>query len=375
MRFAGRTNGTDARCDHKALLAIPLGSPLAKAGRLGDNSAGDQHMPDINRQVLLVEKPSGKLSPHNFKLVEVNRPEPKDGEVLLRVRYISLDAANRAWMQGATYRSAVHANTVMAGGGIGEVVASKAPGFAPGDLAFGDTGWQDFACVTAKHLVKLPKIEPLTHLLSIYGIAGLTAYFGLLTIGQPKSGETVAVSAAAGSVGSIVGQIAKIKGCHVVGIAGGKDKCNWLTSELGFDAAVDYKAGDVFKVLKASAPKGIDVYFDNVGGDILEACLPQMNVRGRIACCGAVSQYDGAPSATGPRGIPGLIVVKRLIMQGFIVTDFNAQRDQAITELQGWVANGKIKVQEDVIDGLENTPQALIGLLAGENRGKRMVKI
>ncbi len=332
-------------------------------------------MPDINRQILLVEKPSGKLSPHNFKLVEVNRPEPKDGEVLLRVRYISLDAANRAWMQGATYRSAVEANTVMAGGGIGEVVASKAPGFAPGDLAFGDTGWQDFACVTAKHLVKLPKIEPLTHLLSIYGIAGLTAYFGLLTIGQPKSGETVAVSAAAGSVGSIVGQIAKIKGCHVVGIAGGKDKCNWLTSELGFDAAVDYKAGDVFKALKASAPKGIDVYFDNVGGDILEACLPQMNVRGRIACCGAVSQYDDAPSATGPRGIPGLIVVKRLIMQGFIVTDFNAQRDQAITELQGWVANGKIKVQEDVIDGLENTPQALIGLLAGENRGKRMVKI
>jgi NADPH-dependent curcumin reductase CurA len=211
--------------------------------------------------------------------------------------------------------------------------------------------------------------------LSVYGVAGLTAYFGLLHVGRPNAGETVVVSAAAGSVGSIVGQIAKLKGCHVVGIAGGTDKCNWLKSELGFDAAVDYKAEPVFKALKAAAPKGIDVYFDNVGGDILEACLFQMNNRGRIACCGAISQYDGAPSATGPRGVPGLIVVKRLIMQGFIVTDFNDQREKALTDLQSWVAAGKLKVQEDVINGLENTPAALIGLLAGENRGKRMVKV
>jgi NADPH-dependent curcumin reductase CurA len=328
-----------------------------------------------NRQILLVEKPTGKLGPQHFKMSESPVPEPKDGEVLLRVRYISLDAANRAWMQGATYRSAVEANSVMAGGGLAEVAASKAAGFAPGDLVFGDTGWQDFAAVPAKHLVKVPRMEPLTHLLSVFGIAGLTAYFGLLNVGKPKSGETVVVSAAAGSVGSIVGQIAKIKGCRVIGVAGGKDKCNWLTSELGFDAAVDYKLGTVFKDLKAAAPSGVDVYFDNVGGDILEACLPQMNLRGRIACCGAISQYDGAPSATGPRGIPGLIVVKRLIMQGFIVTDFYDQRDQALADLQSWVKAGKLKVQEDVIDGLENTPQALIGLLAGENRGKRMVKV
>ena len=170
-------------------------------------------------------------------------PEPKDGEVLLRTRYISLDAANRAWMHGATYRAAVEANTVMAGGSIAEVVSSKAPGFAPGDIAFGDTGWQDYAAVPAKHLTKMPKMEPMTHLLSVYGIAGLTAYFGLLHVGKPREGETVVVSAAAGSVGSIVGQIAKIKGCNVIGIAGGKDKCHWLTSELGFDAAVDYKDG------------------------------------------------------------------------------------------------------------------------------------
>lgn len=332
-------------------------------------------MTQSNRQILLVEKPTGKLLPQNFKMAEAAIPEPKDGEVLVRVRYISLDAANRAWMHGATYRAAVEANTVMAGGGVAEVVSSNAPGFAPGDLVFGDTGWQEYAAVKAKTLVKMPHLEPMTHLLSVFGIAGLTAYFGLLEVGKPKSGETVVVSAAAGSVGSIVGQIAKIKGCRVVGIAGGKDKCNWLVSELGFDAAVDYKSEPVFKALKAAAPNGIDVYFDNVGGDILEACLPQMNNGGRIACCGAVSQYDGAPSATGPRGVPGLIVVKRLIMQGFIVMDYYDQREKAMADLQSWVKSGKLKVQEDIINGLENTPQALIGLLAGENRGKRMVKV
>ncbi|MET0708880.1 MAG: NADP-dependent oxidoreductase [Tardiphaga sp.] len=329
----------------------------------------------INRQVLLVEKPAGKLGAEHFKMSEGAIPEPKDGEALLRVRYISLDAANRAWMHGATYRAAVETNTVMPGGGIAEVIASKSPALQPGDIVFGDTGWQDYAAVPAKYLSKMPRLEPMTHLLSVYGIAGLTAYFGLLDVGRPKPGETVVVSAAAGSVGSIVGQIAKIKGCRVVGIAGGKDKCDWLTSELGFDAAVDYKDGAVFKALKAAAPGGIDVYFDNVGGDILEACLAQMNLRGRIACCGAISQYDGAPSATGPRGVPGLIVVKRLTMQGFIVMDFMDQRDAALADLQAWVASGQIKVQEDVIEGLENTPRALIGLLAGENRGKRMIRL
>ena len=329
----------------------------------------------VNRQVLLVEKPTGKLGPEHFKLIQATIPEPKDGEVLLKVRYISLDAANRAWMHGATYRAAVEANTVMAGGGIAEVVSSKDSSLKPGDIVFGDTGWQEHAAVPAKHLSKMPRLEPMTHLLSVYGIAGLTAYFGLLDIGKPKAGETVVVSAAAGSVGSIVGQIAKIKGCRVVGIAGGKDKCDWLVNELGFDAAVDYKDGAVFKALRAACPGGIDVYFDNVGGDILEACLAQMNNRGRIACCGAISQYDGVPSATGPRGVPGLIVVKRLIMQGFIVMDFMEQRDHALKDLQSWVGSGKLKVQEDVISGLENTPKALIGLLAGENRGKRMVKV
>jgi NADPH-dependent curcumin reductase CurA len=329
----------------------------------------------VNRQILLIEKPKGKLGPEHFRLIEAAAPEPKDGEVLVRVRYISLDAANRAWMHGATYRAALEDNAVMAGGGVAEVVASKSPGFTAGDLVFADTGWQDFSVLSGRHLIKLPRIEPMTHLLSVYGIAGLTAYFGLLNIGKPQDGETVVVSAAAGSVGSFVGQIAKIKGCRVVGVAGGAEKCGWLTSHLGLDASVDYKQSSVFKALREAAPKGIDVYFDNVGGDILEACLPQMNIRGRIVCCGAVSQYDVAPAAAGPRGVPGLIVVKRLLMQGFIVSDYFGDRDKAVADLGAWVKEGRLRVEEDVIEGLENTPAALIGLLAGENRGKRMVKL
>jgi NADPH-dependent curcumin reductase CurA len=295
--------------------------------------------------------------------------------LLLRVRYISLDAANRAWMQGATYRAALEAGQVMAGGAIGEVVEAKAPGFAPGDLVFADTGWQEYAVLPAKRVQKLEKREPLTHLLSVYGVAGLTAYFGLLHVGQPKVGETVVVSAAAGSVGTFVGQIAKIKGCRVVGIAGGAKKCAWLKSELGFDETIDYKAVAVGGALKEAAPKGIDVYFDNVGGDILEACLFRMNLHGRISCCGAVSQYDGAAPRHGPRGIPGLIVTKRLTMKGFVVMDFDAERDTALADLETWVKAGKLKVPEDIMTGLENTPQALIGLLAGDNIGKRMVKV
>src|SRR5579862_7963164 len=227
----------------------------------------------VKRQILLVEKPAGKLGPEHFKMSNAAIPEPKEGEALVRVRYISLDAANRAWMHGATYRAAVEANTVMAGGGIAEVVSSKAPGLAPGDIVFGDTGWQQYAAVPAKHLSKMPRVEPMTHLLSVYGIAGLTAYFGLLDVGKPKAGETVVVSAAAGSVGSIVGQIAKIKGCRVIGVAGGAEKGRWLVDELGFDAALDYKAGGLRQQMKEAVPEGIDVYFDNTGGEIFETCL------------------------------------------------------------------------------------------------------
>jgi NADPH-dependent curcumin reductase CurA len=330
-----------------------------------------------NRQFLIDHLPKGKLGPEVFTPGEGPMPAPKDGEVLLRTRYISLDAANRAWMWGATYRAAVKAGDVMAGGALAEVVESRAPGFAPGDLVFADTGWQDYAALPARHLQKLgqkPDKAPITYLMSVYGIAGLTAYFGLLECGKPKAGETVVVSAAAGSVGMFVGQIAKIKGCRTIGIAGGAEKCAFLTSKLGYDAAVDYKAPEFGKALRAACPEGIDVYFDNVGGDIFEACLFNMKNHGRIACCGAVSQYD-APAPHGPRGIPGLIVVKRLQLNGFVVMDFADQYDRALADLKSWVESGKIKVYEDIIDGFENLPNALVGLLAGENIGKRMVKV
>jgi NADPH-dependent curcumin reductase CurA len=329
-----------------------------------------------NRQIVLDRLPGSEhLAPEHFALREGERPTPADGEVLLKSRYVSLDAANRAWMQGATYRSALNAGQVMDGGALAEVVESRAPNLSPGDLVFASMGWQDYAALPAKGLAKLPDLQPQTHLLSVYGVAGLTAYFGLLECGQPKPGETVVVSAAAGAVGSIVGQIAKLKGCRVVGIAGGAEKGAWLTGELGFDAAVDYKSADFKRNLREALPKGIDVYFDNVGGDVFEACLFGMNNFGRIACCGAVSQYDGEAPRHGPRGIPGLIVTKRLTLRGFVLFDFNDRRAEALNDLQAWVAEGKIKVQEDVIDGLENLPQALVGLLHGENRGKRMVRI
>jgi len=329
----------------------------------------------LNTQIQLAALPEGKLAPSHFRQAQVPMPQPAEGELLVKVRILSLDAANRAWMQGATYRSALQAGQVMAGGALAEVIESRAPGFTAGDLIFGDTGWQTHAAVKAAAVQKVQAREPITHLLSVYGVAGLTAYFGLLNVGQPRAGETVVVSAAAGSVGVFVGQIARLKGCRVVGIAGGQQKCQWLRDELGFDAVIDYKAGGLSAALKEAAPKGIDVYFDNVGGDILEACLFRMNQGGRIACCGAVSQYDGAPPRHGPRGVPGLIVTKRLRMQGFILYDFAAERERALGELEAWVRAGQIKVPEDVLQGLESAPAGLIGLLAGENRGKRMVRV
>lgn len=331
-------------------------------------------MADINRQIVLEQIPQGKLGCEHFRLCETAVPKPRDGDILVRTLYISLDAANRAWMSGSTYRSALSAGQLMAGGALAEVRESRAPGFVPGDLVFADTGWQDYAVLPARHLIKLEAAKPLTYLLSVYGVAGLTAYFGLLECGKPKPGDTVVVSAAAGSVGTIVGQIAKVKGCRTVGIAGGAAKCALLTREFGFDEAVDYKAGDTLRALRAVCPDGIDVYFDNVGGEVLEACLFNMKNHGRIACCGAVSQYDGA-EPYAPRGVPGLIVTKRLTLRGFLVMDFIAQRETALAELKEWVQSGRLQVREDIIEGFEKLPAALIGLLAGENVGKRMVKV
>jgi len=327
-----------------------------------------------NRQVIVRELPKGTLTEAHFALREAERPVPGEGEALLRTILMSIDAANRAWMQGATYREAVKAGDVMHTYAIGEVVESKDPSLAPGDLVAGESRWADYVTVKARRVRRLPRLRPLSQLLSVYGIAGKTAYHGLIGVGRPRAGETVAVSAAAGSVGMYVGQIAKALGCRAVGIAGGADKCGWVTNELGFDACVDYRAGKLFKDLKAACPQGIDVYFDNVGGEILETALFQMNQKGRVVCCGSVSQYDSAAPA-GPRNVPGMIVVKRLRMEGFIVMDFAAEDAKAEADLARWAGEGKLKVVEDIVEGLENAPAALIGLLAGKNRGKRMVRV
>lgn len=330
-------------------------------------------MPE-NRQIVLKSIPKGHLETSHFEKREAERPSPGDGEALVRTILISLDAANRAWMQGATYREAVKAGDVMHAYIIGEVVESKADGFKAGDIVAGEGGWADYVVIPGEKLTQQGPHRPLTHHMSVLGIAGITAYFGLRKIGQPKAGETLVVSAAAGSVGIFVGQMAKLMGARAVGIAGGPEKCAWLVEELGFDAAVDYKRGHLFGDLRKACPDGIDVYFDNVGGPILETVLFQMNQRGRVVCCGAVSQYDtDAPS--GPRNVPGLLVVKRLRMEGFIALDWPDEVPACAKEISGWLKDGNLKVVEDVIDGLENAPEALIGLLHGENRGKRMVRV
>ncbi len=327
-----------------------------------------------NKQIIIQELPKGELTQAHFAENIAAVPEPADGEIVLRNILISIDAANRAWMQGATYREAVKAGDVMHGYAIAEIVASKSDRFKPGGLVASETRWAEYVAVNARKAIKVPAIKPLSNLLSVQGIAGKTAYHGLIDVGQPKAGETLVVSAAAGSVGGYVGQIGKALGMKVVGVAGGAEKCGWVVDEMGFDACVDYRDPGFFKALRAACPDGIDVYFDNVGGKVLESVLFLMNMKGRIACCGAVSQYDStAPS--GPRNVPGLIVTKRLRMEGFIVMDFADQAEKASADLAGWVQSGKIKVVEDIVDGIENAPGALIGLLKGENRGKRMVRV
>ena len=328
-----------------------------------------------NRQWLYAKQPAGKIGKDTFQWAETAIPAPREGEVLVRTRMLSLDAANRAWMMGKTYRAALEFGQVMSGFAIAEVVESRADGFAKGDIVEGDVGWQDYAALPARHLTKRLTKAPLEHLIGALSVTGLTAYFGLLEVGRPKPGDTVLVSAAAGAVGTMVGQIAKIMGCRVIGTAGGQDKCDWLVKELGFDAAVDYKAGNVFRPLRAAAPNGIDVYFDNTGGPVLDAAIALMNLKGRIACCGNVSQYDVEKPAPGPMTVPGLIVTKRLRMEGFIVMDFYDQRAEAERRLAQWIADGRIKAEVDILDGLERAPEALIGMLDGNNRGKRAVRV
>jgi NADPH-dependent curcumin reductase CurA len=331
---------------------------------------------DVNRQWILRDRPKSQLAESDFELRHGPIPEPGPGEALTRTLYISVDAANRAWMSPVrTYIDPVEPGGVMRSMTLGQVVRSNDAALAPGDIVEGMAGWQDFAVAPAKQLNRVERRKPLSMILSGLGVTSLTAYFGLLEIGRPVAGETVLVSAAAGAVGSVAAQLAKIHGCRVVGLAGSDDKCRWLTGELGLDAAINYKTGDLGRAIRDACPKGIDVYFDNVGGPILEAALFQMRGAGRIVCCGAVSQYDTGSPEPGPRGVPGLLVVKRLRMEGFIVMDFYARRREAEDTLARLIAEGRLAIREDIVEGLERAPQALVGLLHGDNIGKRMVRV
>ena len=328
-----------------------------------------------NRQWIYARKPEAQMGPEHFELRQGPVPEPQAGEVLVRTSLLSIDPASRAWMQAVTYRSMLAPGDVMAGWGVGEVVQSNAEGFARGDLVSGELGWQEFVALPASQLDKHDKSRRPEHVLGVLGVTGLTAYFGMLDVGRPRPGETVLVSGAAGAVGSIAGQIAKIAGCRVIGTTRGGEKCAWLKGELGFDAAVDYQAGDLYRRLKAASPNGVDVYFDNTGGEVLAAALARMNLFGRVVCCGNVSQYDTTTPGSGPAGVPGFLVTKRIRMEGFIVMDFYARRAQAEAVLAAWIADGKLKAPVDVVAGFEQLPAALAGMFAGANRGKRMVRL
>ncbi len=328
-----------------------------------------------NKRWIFARPPAGEIETGNFELGEAPVPELREGEVLVRTTMLSIDPASRAWMAGVTYRSKLEPGDTMAGWGLGEVIKSNTEGFAPGDLVSGEYGWQTHAVMSGKALAKHDTKHKPEHLLSALGITGLTAYFGMLDVARPRPGETVLVSGAAGAVGTIAGQIAKIAGCRVIGTAGGADKCAWVKNDLGFDEVLDYKAGGIYKQLKAAAPEGIDVYFDNTGGDVLAAAIARMNQWGRIACCGNVSQYDTASPAGGPMGVPGFLVTKRIRMEGFVVMDFYNRRKQAEDALAAWLDSGKLKAPVDIVEGFENMPSALTGMFAGKNRGKLIVRV
>jgi leukotriene B4 12-hydroxydehydrogenase/15-oxo-prostaglandin 13-reductase len=328
-----------------------------------------------NRRVLLASRPSGWVSEVNFKIEEAPLPAPADGEVLVKNLWLSLDPYMRGRMnEGKSYAAKQEIGEVMIGGTVGEVVESRNAKFAKGDQVLGMLGWQQYGLSDGKGLNKVDASRvPLSAYLGVLGMPGVTAWVGLLDICQPKASETVVVSAASGAVGSVVGQIAKIKGCRAVGIAGGKQKCDYVVKELGFDACVDYKGGKLNDDLKAAAPDGIDCYFENVGGEILDAVLRRMNAFSRIAVCGLISQYN----ATEPYGVKTFqsILTNRIKVQGFIVSDRLELWAKALADLSGWVAAGRIKYRETVTEGLENAPKAFIGLLKGENFGKQLVRL
>jgi NADPH-dependent curcumin reductase CurA len=328
-----------------------------------------------NRQWLLARRPDGAIKDSDFDFVETDAPTPGEGQVLVRNLMLSCDPTQRGWIARDTYLPAVKIGEVVRSGGAGRIEASNHPDFKVGDLVSGLVGWQDYAVMNPKdRLNKLPPGAPLELALSALGLTGITAYFGLLDVGRPVAGETVVVSGAAGATGSVVGQIAKIKGCRVVGVAGGAEKCRWLTDEAGFDAAIDYKSENTAARLKALCPKGVDIFFDNVGGDILDAALARLALRGRVVLCGGIANYNATEPPPGPKNYLNL-VVQRGRMEGFLVLDYMSRAGEAVGALMGWVREGKIKNKVDVQRGLENAPATLRRLFEGRNEGKQLLRV
>ncbi|WP_339474090.1 NADP-dependent oxidoreductase [Pseudomonas sp. RL_5y_Pfl2_69] len=329
-----------------------------------------------NRQFLLAKRPVGAATRDAFTFQEVAVVQPKEGQILVRNEYLSLDPAMRGWMnEGKSYIPPVALGEVMRALGVGKVIASAHPGFAVGDYVNGALGVQDYFVGEPRGFYKVdPALAPLPVYLSALGMTGMTAYFALLEVGTPKAGDTVVISGAAGAVGSIAGQIAKLKGCRVVGIAGGKEKCALLTQELGFDGAIDYKNEDVVAGLKRECPKGVDVFFDNVGGDILDAVLSRLNFKARVIICGAISQYNNKEAVKGPSNYLSLLV-NRARMEGFVVMDYADRYVAAGQEMAGWLAKGQLTSKEHIVEGLESFPESLMKLFSGENFGKLVLKL
>ena len=330
----------------------------------------------VNRQWLINGRPNGRsLIDDDFKLVETPVGQPGEGEVLVKTLYLAFDPAQKGQMENiGGYTAPTEIGEVMRGSGLGEVVASNAPGFSPGDKVTGALRWQDYATLPARDLLKVADDDLLTANLGALGTTGLTAFFGLEKIGKPFPGDTVVITGAAGATGSVVGQIAKIGGCRVVGVAGGPAKCAWLTSELGFDAAIDYKAGDIRQQARAAAPDGIDVLWDNVGGPAFNTLLAQLAMHARVVVCGGISRYELGQMPAGPENYFNLIF-KRSSMAGFILSDYQGQFPWARERLARWIRAGALRYKEDVQHGLENAPRTLRRLFQGENFGKQLLKL
>ncbi|HSN21496.1 MAG TPA: NADP-dependent oxidoreductase [Usitatibacter sp.] len=332
-------------------------------------------MPALNKQVLLASRPVGRVTPENFRIAEAPIPAPGEGEVLVRNEWLSLDPYMRGRMSDAkSYAACVEVGALMVGQTVGEVLESRHPGFKKGDKVLAALGWQLYGVARGKDLMLVDATRvPASYYLGVLGMPGITAWFGLFEIGKPKAGETLVVSAASGAVGSVVGQLAKQEGLRVVGIAGGRAKCDYVVNELGFDACVDYRAGNLLENLRAACPKGIDVDFENAGGEILDTVLRVMNPFSRIVVCGLIAEYN----ATEPYGYRMLrsILVNRIRMQGMIVFDWKDRYGEALADLGARVAAGRLRYRESIVEGLENAPQGLISLLSGGNFGKQLVKL